>query len=76
MSVPDYTNKQGIRHADIVTCEGHWLKILGKANAEGGEVNLPRPSKMAAFPLSKGGINIVFKNSQLQTGKPVRLEIF
>ena len=27
MSVPDYTNKQGIRHADIVTCEGHWLKI-------------------------------------------------
>ena len=27
MSVPDYTNKHGIRHADIVTCEDHWLKI-------------------------------------------------
>ena len=36
---------------------------MGKANAGGGEVNLPRPSKMAAFPLSKGRINIVFKNS-------------
>ena len=49
---------------------------MGKANAEGGEVNLLRPSKMAAFPSSKGGINIVFKNSLLQTGKPVRFEIF
>ena len=27
MPVPDYTIKHGIRHADIVTCEGHWLKI-------------------------------------------------
>ena len=46
------------------TANYSWTQLLmGKANAEGGEVNLPRPSKMAAFPLSKGGINIVFKNS-------------
>ena len=43
MSVPDYTNKQGIRHADIVTCEGHWLKIQNpRTDTSLSKINMER----------------------------------